>query len=523
MIRSRLSFIELEVRNQPSFVMSVGSHVTYETRGDNGVFQDHSFQPFEDDFKANSNTAFVDGELIAVAPSRDGGPRVQVYQLDANQVAVKTLDFFAFEPEFRGGVNVEFVYNTASHGYNLVVAASGQGGPRLQRYDLQGNKLSDEFVFNESERNGVQLAAYLDTLFVGDGQSIRDLESGETVWSKPYTTFAYGSVLGQKPQVYVTDGTTLSTVSKHNTPIFASFQKLSFGGYVQANQYQIIASHEDGSFVELDDQFGIPLSYDTYKRDYNDIRTLVGNTQPSINASEPFAGLDHLETLGYRQGIYSGLSIGSPVGTGTYTATVSYNGTPVGLTNRHVVEPKTFNGPLGSPIFSPGPADSASRNLVGVTLKKSDIEGDDVDSALFSIETIAPEQTMFRIIYIDPYKSQEVTETLPLTYDSAITLENGDVTYKTGRTTGLTRGVVLYDDFSVDVGYPDDVVRTLEHQIVVLGNLFAQPGDSGSPVIKVVNDKYYLVAQLFAGSTQYGIVTPINNVFTKMGVTLWQP
>lgn len=515
-----LRLIELEVRNQPSFVMSVGSHVSYETPNSNGVFQDYAFQPFEDNFKASLNTTFVDGELIAVAPHSDGGPRVQVYELDAKQNAVKLLDFFAFEPEFRGGVNVEFVFNSDSRVYNLVVAASGQGGPRLQRYDLQGNKISDQFVFDESERSGVQLAAYLDTLFVGDGQSIRNLESGETVWSKPYTTFAYGSVLGQEPQVYVTDGTTLSTIGKHDTPVFASFQKLSFGGYVQANQYQIIASHEDGSFVELDDQFGIPLSYDTYKRDYNDVRTIVGNTQPSINASEPLAGLDHLETLGYREGIYSGLSIGSPVGTGTYTATVSYKGQAVGLTNRHVVEPRTFDGPLGSPIYSPGPADSASRNLIGVTLKKSDIEGDDVDSALFSLDK--PEQTQFRIIYFDPYKSIEVAEILPLTYDSAVVLENGDVTYKTGRTTGLTRGVVYSNDQTVEVGYPDDVVRTLEHQIVVLGNLFAQPGDSGSPVIKIVNDKYYLVAQLFAGSSQYGIVTPINNVFSTLGVTLWQ-
>lgn len=514
-----MRLMELESRSLPSYIMAIGQGVTWE----DGI-QITSVQPFESDFKGGANTAHVENEFVAIAPRTGGGPRVQIFSEQDNGQWEKTQDFFAFEDSFRGGVAVAFANLDSDSRIDLAVAASVGGGPRLRFYhqDLTGQFVpaEDAFVGDPDSRLGLDLSGYRSVLVAGntdgslqrfdDGVNVARYEVGPTV------SFTYGSVLGANPQLYVLH----PGGYVNGTKIFNNdFVKLAFGGYVSSD-LQLMATHSDGSFIELEETFGIPLSWDTYKRSYNDTHTVVGETQESVKVFGPQPTFEDAQALDYRAPIYAGLSIGTASGTGTYTATVVYNGQLVGLTNRHVVESRTFDSPIGSPIYSPGPADTDTLNLIGRVLRKSDIEGDDIDSALFSLE-INAERTAITVGYLDPYTLEDIAVRYPLNYDPNITAETGDLLFKTGRTSGITRGVVYSNDYTVDVGYPDGVIRQLEHQIVVLGNLFAIPGDSGSPTVKMVDGKLYLVAQLFAGSYAYGIVTPINTVFSKLGVSLY--
>jgi hypothetical protein len=85
---------------------------------------------------------------------------------------------------------------------------------------------------------------------------------------------------------------------------------------------------------------------------------------------------------------------------------------------------------------------------------------------------------------------------------------------KTGRTTGHTRGVITQIDATLRVNY-DGPSALFSGQLVT--SPMSQPGDSGSAVLDM--DKR-VVGLLFAGSNAATIVTPIDEVFSALGVEL---
>jgi S1-C subfamily serine protease len=90
---------------------------------------------------------------------------------------------------------------------------------------------------------------------------------------------------------------------------------------------------------------------------------------------------------------------------------------------------------------------------------------------------------------------------------------------KSGRTTGLTEGIVRIIHFDVfDVEYDQGYVR-VEDVLVIEGisGSFSQPGDSGSAI---VDPKGRVVALLFAGSPQVTFAIPIRRVLRRLGVRI---
>jgi hypothetical protein len=519
---------QLEDRNLLSAILSTGGNVTIYESGD--VSQIYSFRPFEEGFAYNVNSVFVDGLYAAVAPENSGGPRVQVYTKTANSYE-KIQDFFAFEPEFRGGISLAFANLNDDNKIDLVVAAGQGGGPRVQFYlnTPEGFvKHDDFFSFNEEDRTGLHVSGCSNTFILGPitGSRLQVWTNGSKVAEgniQSYTSFAFGSVLNQENRIYAASPITLSTYSIsleviNQTALFEPFESISMGGYTQFNSIELMASHKDGSFIELDDQFGIPLSWDTFKRSYNNLHTLIGDTQFPITTGFVLPPTEFEALASFRDAVPNGYSIGSSEGTGTYTMTVDFHGTPVGLTNRHVVENRTFDTVIGSPMFSPGPIDTdQALQQIGTVLAKSDVEKYSVDSALISL-SIPPVPNTLKIIYFNPYTDEFETLKKTIKYDSNIVAEPNDLLYKEGRTTGHTRGTVYSNDYAVSVIYPDKI-RDLDHQIIIIGDQFALPGDSGSLVFKVIDGQAYWVAQLFAGSYHYGIVTPTNMILPTMDVT----
>lgn len=90
---------------------------------------------------------------------------------------------------------------------------------------------------------------------------------------------------------------------------------------------------------------------------------------------------------------------------------------------------------------------------------------------------------------------------------------------KSGRTTGVTEGIVRVVNFDVfGVQYDQGFVRV--DDVVVLegiGGPFSKPGDSGSAIVE---PRGRVVALLFAGSEVVTFAIPIGRVLRRLGVRI---
>jgi hypothetical protein len=108
--------------------------------------------------------ADVDGDGVPdviTAAGQGGGPRVRVFSgADGHVLA----DFFALDPEFRGGLSVAAADLTGDGKAVVAVGAGAGGGPRVEVLDpltgsLARTALGDFFAFDPASRGGVSLGA----------------------------------------------------------------------------------------------------------------------------------------------------------------------------------------------------------------------------------------------------------------------------------------------------------------------------------------------------------------------------
>lgn len=116
-------------------------------------------------------TADINGDGvqdIITTPGPGGGPRVRVFDGVTGEVL---LDFFAYEPEFTGGVFVAVAAGTENSPPIIVTGAGSLGGPRVRVFNANtGEVLSDFFAYAPDFIGGVRVA-------VGDlnGDGIPDI------------------------------------------------------------------------------------------------------------------------------------------------------------------------------------------------------------------------------------------------------------------------------------------------------------------------------------------------------------
>ena len=96
---------------------------------------------------------------------------------------------------------------------------------------------------------------------------------------------------------------------------------------------------------------------------------------------------------------------------------------------------------------------------------------------------------------------------------------------KFGRTTGQTKGSVFAFNATVNVSYGPGKVACFMNQIVISPGTFSGGGDSGSLVVgdgngRSRNDDGKPVGLLFAGSPSFTIISPIDAILTRLGVTI---
>jgi hypothetical protein len=139
----------------------VGGASIVRVYGEDGTLT-REFAPFGPGFTGGVRVATGDvtgdgTDDVVVAPGPGGGPEVKVYD-GATGAVVR--DFFAYDPGFRGGVNVA-VGDVNGDGKADVVTGTGVGGgPHVEVFDgATGGLLENFFAYEPSFRGGVNVAA----------------------------------------------------------------------------------------------------------------------------------------------------------------------------------------------------------------------------------------------------------------------------------------------------------------------------------------------------------------------------
>jgi hypothetical protein len=120
-----------------------------------------TFKPYGDGFTQDVSIAIgdLDGDgkaEIVTGAGPGGGPQIRVYSADGKLL---TPGFFAYDPKFRGGVNVAVgdLYGT---GRSVIVAGAGAGGgPHVRVFTKSGRLLNPGFfAYDPKFRGGVNVA-----------------------------------------------------------------------------------------------------------------------------------------------------------------------------------------------------------------------------------------------------------------------------------------------------------------------------------------------------------------------------
>src|SRR5215470_17678232 len=94
-------------------------------------------------------------KLFATGAGEGGGPQVNVY----NDTGFLVRSFFAYDPNFRGGVRVATGDVTGDGWDDVVTGAGPGGGPHVKVFDgITGAEVRSFFAFDASSTAGVKVA-----------------------------------------------------------------------------------------------------------------------------------------------------------------------------------------------------------------------------------------------------------------------------------------------------------------------------------------------------------------------------
>ncbi|MDP3837057.1 MAG: putative glycoside hydrolase [bacterium] len=116
-------------------------------------------QPFAAGFKGATSVAIGDvdgnGKLeIVIGAGHGGGPQVRVFTLDGKPIS----NFFAYDKNFRGGVNVAVGDVDGDGKAEIITGAGTGGGPHVRYFNHQGKVIGSFFAYDKNFRGGVNVA-----------------------------------------------------------------------------------------------------------------------------------------------------------------------------------------------------------------------------------------------------------------------------------------------------------------------------------------------------------------------------
>ena len=141
-----------------------------------------SFRPFDNKFSGNISLAVADLEgngskEIVVGAGAGGGPQVRIFNQDGRLL---NGGFFAYDRNFRGGVNVAVIDLNGDGTSEIITGAGAGGGPQVRIFNKDGKVLGGFFAYDKNSRNGVAITVGN----VGANQE-RQIITGSGPGSKP--------------------------------------------------------------------------------------------------------------------------------------------------------------------------------------------------------------------------------------------------------------------------------------------------------------------------------------------------
>lgn len=506
----------------------VVSGLLIDSEGDFPIRQRRDFFAFEPEFRGGVNVALGDltgdgfPELV-LAPETAGGPRVRVLE---GRTLTALGDFFAYDPGFVGGVSV------AIAGDRIITAPGPGGGPHVRYFDLHGADLGGFMAGDPTGRTGCQVAAGDVLYFDGRPEVVTLASDGATHALSVYTLA--GEPLNTFPVLSGIAGHATLGVGYQGNP-FVPLPSVSAGGQVIAYDphpgFERVTTHRDYNAwqaVPRETRVGSTKQLDGLAR-FDLTGGFWSNERPQALTGPLFPGFPLTDVFDRPPG---GAAI-SPFGrnqTGTLAGYVrDEGGTVYGLTNRHVVD--TGDGEvLGNVVLQPGRGHPDSRTLGTVAYATSDIEGVDLlaDAALIRLA----DQTAYdhrlgnhrwRLYAPNPEFPDKMGyfpdgEPHFITTHGTGTANRGQLVYAMG-IWGPTLGLVVTTDKTVQVR-DDGRIFTYVGQTEVIGADsgvgWIWPGYSGSAVITPRGE---VVGLAFAGNGLTGLFSPLGAVFAALKFT----
>lgn len=119
-----------------------------------------SVQPFASGFKGPVSIAAGDinndgKPEIIIGAGKGGGPQVRVFSFEGKAL----LNFFAYDKNFRGGVHVAAGDVNGDGKAEIITGAGLGGGPHVRYFNQKGDVLGQFFAYDQNFRGGVNVAA----------------------------------------------------------------------------------------------------------------------------------------------------------------------------------------------------------------------------------------------------------------------------------------------------------------------------------------------------------------------------
>ena len=220
----------------------------------------------------------------------------------------------------------------------------------------------------------------------------------------------------------------------------------------------------------------------------------------------------------FRRPVPIGVSTGHPaVSAGTIGARVTDGSRVYALSNNHVYANNNL-ARQGDNLLQPGAADGGT-------------DPDDLIGTLYDFEPVRfcsgfscppnPIDAAIALTTTDNLGHATPKDGYGSPRASTVEPRLGQAVQKYGRSTGNTVGRITGINAIIDVSYRTGTAR-FQGQIVITGNGFSAPGDSGSLIVTdgLLHADRNPVGLLFAGSSSNTIANPIGPVLERFGVSI---
>jgi hypothetical protein len=232
-------------------------------------------------------------DQIVIGADAGGGPRVSVFGLQNGtgvQIPGPLGNFFAFDPDFRGGVRVAAgtVDTNTSDGDELIVGAGPGGGPQVRVFGSSGAQLQSFFAFPAGSTGGVNVSYTNGTGQILTDSSLLDFSQRNTSLNSASGSTAQTS-LGTSTGLQNTSGLLVGPTTDSTFGLQSS-NSLTPGLSNSATPFgfQNTAPLQTNSFGNTTTGFASTAPLQT---------TAFGNTSTGFQSSSIFGSLTNTNTL----------------------------------------------------------------------------------------------------------------------------------------------------------------------------------------------------------------------------------